>query len=133
MTSIESFVLLKYEIITGDSTTWKFCETYPEKVLYNTILRIIDVDLYLHPDHKYYQTSRNNFDLIENYINGKISKHEVIHNWITEISRKVHINLLYYIFVKGAFIERAKDFTTIETITKILIEELCNYENNQYG
>ena len=29
---IKSFVLLKYKILTGDFTTWHFCETYPAEV-----------------------------------------------------------------------------------------------------
>jgi hypothetical protein len=74
MNDIKTLVLLKYQILTEDYSTWRLCETYPEIVRLKWALRCArDVE---HIANKYPAVKRCN-DTLEMYINGKASKEEV--------------------------------------------------------
>src|ERR1017187_9713748 len=42
MTDIDTFVKLKYNIITNDRNTWNLCDTYPDEVLRKWRYRYFD-------------------------------------------------------------------------------------------
>jgi hypothetical protein len=74
MNDVNSFVKLKYEILTSDNNTWHLCETYPHRVRVKWALRCVKDVMHLASHIPEVATC---IETIEKWLDGKASDEEV--------------------------------------------------------
>lgn len=147
MNDIETFVRLKYQILTSDESTWHLCGTYPFRVQVKWFLRCIEafgIDI---ED----VASKNCVEIIKKWLDGKVIEQEELYRaglLVLQLPRSLrsymYMNILYDItraiklnqincnenyFIHGHEINNlTKTSSKWKLYISWLIEELYEYE-----
>lgn len=151
MNDIKSFVMIKYKIITSDTTTWDICDTYPDSVKINwawrcaydaehLVIKLGDLTL---------------VDIAKKYKDGFATHGELMH--ARDYKTTGYNHAAYAFFYAAICLESSTDNYTVCAVSnaahalsgdpgfandkfeekfdqyiKWLIEELCEYESKQH-
>ena len=146
MNDIETFIRLKYEIITSDQNTWSRLDRYPESVKKNWAWRCAADVEHLAKGHP---AAEECICVAKQYRDGLATRKELDKAWQAVpfsntndariAARAAYYAANTYFYAAGAakaaantyYFDASKQEEKWELYINWLIEELCEYENNK--
>lgn len=140
MNDIDTFVHLKYQILTSDSASWNFLKTYPFQVQVKWLLRYVEDDR----ENTMTPGAKNCVETIRRWLDGKISKQEVKASGTVIIADVGLYAYILFIITRAISLDRVEYIADRIDINDLvnhsskwnlyiswLIEELYEYENSR--